>query len=403
MKLLDPIVLPFAALLVLASCAEQSSESRGFAEQDSESWGFVAFLGNDTTSVERLTRAGNRIASEAIQTAPMVVRRRWEATLAPDGSLQRWSMDTHIPNAPPGETDLHHEMELSNGRVRLVRQSGSERTDRTFTDPYARTLPWNAFVYGTYDLLMLVARDLPDSTSIGQYFFEGWSEGNIGIARLTRSGDGVVALDHFGIGGRAHAEVDEQGRMLSFSGAGTTNLQEARRVTEVPDLDALFTRLAAEERARGPSTSLSPRDAVHADLGGATLSVDYSRPFARGRVLLGGIIPYDRVWRTGANAATHLTITAPIRLAGVPLEEGTYTLWTLPSRDRVQLIINRQTGQWGTGYGPAHDIARVDMETETLQEPVEQFTIRVDPVGPRLIMEWGTFRWSAPIEVGPTR
>src|SRR5690606_6294998 len=157
--------------------------------------------------------------------------------------------------------------------------------------------------------------------------------------------------------GRAHAEVDEQGRMLSFSGAGTTNLQDALRVTEVPELDALFTRLAAEERAGGPSPPLAPPDAVAASSGGAPLRVDDSRPFARGRVLLGGIIPYDRVWRTGANAATHLTITAPIRLAGVPLEEGTYTLWTLPSRDRVQLIINRQTGQWGTGYGPAHDIA----------------------------------------------
>ncbi|MQA90935.1 MAG: DUF2911 domain-containing protein [Gemmatimonas sp.] len=393
MKLPDPIILPFAALLVTASCAAERGER----------WGFVATLGDDTTSVERVTRSGDRIVSEAIETAPMVVRRRWEATLAPDGSLRRWTMDTHIPNALPGETDLHHEMELSGGEIRLVRQTGSETTDRTVADPYARTLPWNAFVYGTYDLLMLVAHDLPDSTSIGQYFFEGWSDGNIGIARLTRSGDGTVTLNHFGIGGRAHAEVDEHGRMLSFSGAGTTNLQEARRVAEVPDLDALFTRLAAEEKARGPSPSLSPRDAAHAEVGGATLSVDYGRPFARGRSLLGGIIPYDRVWRTGANAATHLTVTAPIRLAGVPLDEGTYTLWTLPGREGVRLIINQQTGQWGTAYGPAHDIARVPMETETLEDEIEQFAIRVDPAGPRLVMEWGTFRWSSPIEVGPNR
>ncbi|HSJ15830.1 MAG TPA: DUF2911 domain-containing protein, partial [Longimicrobiales bacterium] len=114
--------------------------------------------------------------------------------------------------------------------------------------------------------------------------------------------------------------------------------------------------------------------------------------------LLGGLIPYDRVWRTGANAATHLTITAPLRLAGVPLDRGNYTLWTLPAHDQVRLIINRQTGQWGTGYQARHDIARVAMQVDTLDSPVERFTIRVDTAGSRLLMEWGTFRWSVPIE-----
>lgn len=390
MKLSNTVVLPLTLLLVTAGCAQEEPES----------WGFVATLGDDTTSVERLTRTGDRIVSDAIQTAPMVARRHWEATLNPDGSLQRWTMDTFIPNAPPGETELHHEMELADGNVRFIRQAGEENSNRLVVDPYARTLPWNAFVYGTYDLLTQVSHGLPDSTRIGQYFFEGWSEGNVGRATLARSDDGTITLSHFGIGGRAHAQVDSLGRMLSFSGAGTTNLQEAKRVDEVPDLDALFERLAAEEKARGPEPALSPRGAMQADVGDATISVDYGRPFARGRTLLGGIIPLDRVWRTGANAATHITTTAPIRLAGVPLEAGTYTLWTLPSEDGVQLIINAQTGQWGTAYGRDRDIARVPMETETLDDEVEQFTIRVDPAGPDLVMEWGSFRWRAPIEVG---
>ena len=80
------------------------------------------------------------------------------------------------------------------------------------------------------------------------------------------------------------------------------------------------------------------------------------------------------------------------------LDSGAYTLWTLPTRSSVQLVINRETGQWGTGYNPSHDIARVAMQVDTLDAPVEQFTIRVDPASSRLIMEWGTFRWSAPVE-----
>jgi hypothetical protein len=110
---------------------------------------------------------------------------------------------------------------------------------------------------------------------------------------------------------------------------------------------------------------------------------------------VGDLIPYDQVWRTGANAATQLSTTAPVELAGVSLQPGTYTLFTLPSRDGVALVINGQSGQWGTQYDPHRDIARRPMTVDSTPANVEQFTIRVDG---RLVMEWGTFRWSAPLQ-----
>ncbi len=380
--------LPLLALLATVSCVPESSET----------WGFVAVLGTDTTSVERITRDGDRIVGDAVGRSPLVVRRRWEATLAPDGSLRRWSMDTHIANAPPGESDLHHELALSDDAIRIVRQTGTDTTDHTFANAYARTVPWNAFVYGTFELLFQAARGLPDSARIGQYFFEGWAEGKLGFARIRQLENGLVAISSTGLSGSGVARIDGQDRMLSYSGEGTTYKQEVRRVTAVPDLDGVFARFAAAERAQGVSPVLSARDTMRAAVGTTGLIVDYSRPLARGRTLLGGLIPYDRVWRTGANAATHLTVTTPIRLAGIPLDSGTYTLWTLPARDQVQLIVNGQTGQWGTGYGSGHDIARAAMLVDTLDSAIERFTIRVDTTGSRLVMEWGTFRWSAPIE-----
>jgi hypothetical protein len=137
---------------------------------------------------------------------------------------------------------------------------------------------------------------------------------------------------------------------------------------------------------------------MRATLGGVEITVDYSRPLARGRTLVGGLIPLGSVWRTGANAATQLTVSAPVRLAGVRLAAGTDTLRTLPRRDGVLLIINRQTGQWGTQYSHEHDIAGREMEVGTTESPVERFTIRVDAAGGSLVMEWGSFRWSAPIQ-----
>ena len=143
-----------------------------------------------------------------------------------------------------------------------------------------------------------------------------------------------------------------------------------------------------------------------ATIGIASFTVDYGRPLARGRELLGKLIPYDRVWRTGANAATQFTTSAPITIAGIQVPQGAYTLWTVPRAKGVELIVNKQTGQWGTGYNGSLDLGMAPMKTETLTAPVEQFTISIvstDANHGTLVMEWGTFRWTAPIVVASGR
>ena len=380
---------------ILAACGQQSAET----------YGFVATLGTDTTSIEQVTRTGNRIVSDAVGRSPTVVRRRWEATLAPDGSVRHWTMHTHIPNAGDGGTDLYHEAVFDDSTVRLIRRTSSDTTDATYAKSFAVTVPWNAFVYGLYEILFQAAEGLPDTSRIGQYFFEGWAEGSLGYARVRRIGRDSVAIRSTGLSGEGVAHVDADGRMLSYSGEGTTYRQEVRRITDVPDIDAIAARFAEDERTRGVSRSLSTRDTARTTIDGVTFTIDYGRPLARGRTLVGGLIPHGQVWRTGANAATQLTISGPVEIGGVPLDSGTYTLWTLPGADTVQLIINRQTGQWGTQYGAAHDIGRVPMRIDTTAQPVEQFTMRVDPAGgsdgARLVMEWGTFRWSVDMRTRP--
>ena len=120
------------------------------------------------------------------------------------------------------------------------------------------------------------------------------------------------------------------------------------------------------------------------------------------RTLLGNVISYDRVWRTGANAATQFTTSAPITLAGLSVPAGTYTLWTVPHVSRVDLIVNRQTGQWGTEYRRAQDLGTVTMKADSVDPPVEKFTISIEASDVRhgmLAMAWGTFRWTASIVV----
>jgi hypothetical protein len=108
------------------------------------------------------------------------------------------------------------------------------------------------------------------------------------------------------------------------------------------------------------------------------------------------------VWRTGANAATQFTTSAPIMLGGLRVPAGTYTLWTVPRPKRADLVVNTQTGQWGTEYDGARDLGIGRMTMDSLATPVEKFTISItgsDARNGTLAMEWGTFRWTAPIVV----
>lgn len=373
-----------------------------------QTYGFVATLGNDTTSIERVSRSHDRIVSDAIGRSPRVMRRHWEAELAGDGTVKRWMQDTYIPNAAPADQHIHYTADFSGDAVRLSRGADTGSRNWAYKKGYAATVPWNAFVYGTYELLLDAARRLPGVKHIGQYFFEGWDEGHIGYAAVERKNDSTYSISSTGLAGSGEAHVDTAGRMLSYSGAGTTYKQEVHRVDSVPNFDAIATRFAAEEQRTGVPSQLSPRGEAHARVGQADVTIDYGRPARRGRALVGSLIPYNEVWRTGANAATQLTTTAPIALAGVPLAAGTYTLWTMATSRSVQLIINAQHGQWGTEFDATRDIARVAMATDSAAPSVELFTINIEPdtargarAGARLVMKWGEFRWSAPIRSRP--
>jgi Protein of unknown function (DUF2911). len=110
--------------------------------------------------------------------------------------------------------------------------------------------------------------------------------------------------------------------MLSYSGARTTYKVQVKRLVTPPDVKGIADRFEAKETEGGNVKSLSVRDTTRTQIGNAMFTVDYGRPLLRGRTLLGDVIPYDRVWRTGANAATQFTTSTPIRLAGMQVPCG---------------------------------------------------------------------------------
>lgn len=120
----------------------------------------------------------------------------------------------------------------------------------------------------------------------------------------------------------------------------------------------------------------SPRDTAVGVIGGDTVLVDYGRPSRRGREIFGALVPWGQVWRTGANSATTLVLGGAAELGGTPVAAGTYTLYSLPTPEGWTLIVNGQTGQWGTEYAEARDVARIPMTVSRI-EPVDTFRIEV--------------------------
>ncbi len=211
-----------------------------------------------------------------------------------------------------------------------------------------------------------------------------------------------MEITHDWLSGTGEATMDSGYHMLSYSGARTTYKVEVSRLASPPDIKSIADRFEALETKTGIVKQLSVRDTMRAQIGNAMFTVDYGRPLMRGRKLLGDVLPYDRVWRTGANAATQFTTSAPIKLAGMQVPAGMYTLWTVPHTGGVDLIVNKQTGQWGTEYNGSRNLGIARMTTQTLTAPVEEFTISIVPGDTHhgtLVMEWGSFRWTAPIEV----
>jgi Protein of unknown function (DUF2911) len=158
--------------------------------------------------------------------------------------------------------------------------------------------------------------------------------------------------------------------------------------------------LTPQDKSQRPS----PPGTTECTVKGKKVTISYSRPSAKGRKIMGELVPYGKVWRTGANEATTLVTEGDIDIGGAKVPAGTYTLYTLPSEGTWKLIINKQTGQWGTEYHQEQDLARVDMKKSDIVVPVEQFTISLDQDNNNsadLVMEWEKTRLTVPVKGNP--
>lgn len=348
-------------------------------------------LGKDTAAVEQFTRTATSIAGDMVQrNGPAIARYRYAITLGKDGRptaalLQRLNQDG---SAAPAPSTTRFTITPDSIVREVVFADSTQR--RTFAAKGAY-VNWPTFVYGPTELLALArARKQPvDSLpAVG-------SAGNQGFTGFTALGGDSVRFR-----GGAYAMVlryDTQQRLLSVDGSGTTNKVTATRGGAV-DFEAIA-------KAMKPTGVLSLREDARAAFGpGGMVIVDYGRPQVRERSVWGGVlVPFDSVWRMGANDATHLFTTRPLTMGSLTLAPGMYTLWIQHTRSGTMLIVNKGTGQWGTQYDSTQDLGKVPMTLAPAPGFVETMTIAVKAQGTTrgsIELAWGDKVASVPFTVG---
>ena len=353
-----------------------------FTVQDSGA--FVVRLGADTLSLEQYRRTATQLRGEYVIRSPRTVHRIYTADLNPDGSIRRFELISHNVGGGPGPVETKGTLEFVGDSAIITNQRGDSTVTTRMAAPRG-TMPYVLHVYGLVEQLGRQARAAGrDSVTFTAVTASNATSG--GYVRK-RGGDTLVFnLTEGQLAGLGPFtfRLDRQGRLVWLTGKGSTVQVDVERVPSVP----MATATAAF--ATRPLGQLSVRDTARATVGGAEVWVDYSRPMKRGREIFGNVVPWNTPWRTGANSATQFNTSVDVVIGGATVPAGKYTLWTLPTPNGWKVIINKQTGQWGTEYHAEQDLVRVDAKVETLSAPVEQFVIAFEPAAAPTTI---TFTW----------
>ena len=387
-------------LLAIASVTAACRPAAAPAPEAGRTTAYVLQLGTDTLAVDQFTTAGNRVEGTLVTHLPRTVVTRYAVTLDPaTGRATQIEYNSRLPDGTmltPANQPAVRQTTIS-----FAGDSAVTRVTRDTVTVIRAAAP-RAFPYINYSIAFF---QFPVSVfraaNVDSASYAIYTGGRLTTPlSVARAGSNRYRVR---VGGYAYSvTTDGDGRVQVVDGAQTTQHFIARRQGAL-DVAALANAWAAAERTAGRQAALSPRDTTRATIGSAQILVDYGRPTARGRRVWGNTgVLNDSIWRTGANAATQFRTSAPLVIGGRTVPAGTYTLWTLAIPGRYQLIINKQTGQWGTVYDPAQDLMRVPLQSRALSPALDRFTIVVEPTGGSagmIRLRWDNTELSVPFTV----
>jgi hypothetical protein len=316
--------------------------------QEPDRAAFITTLGNDTIGVESLERTPTHVRAAVVLRVPKTTLRVYDITLNGNGVATQVIATSYDPTL--GVTSAA----LSGDTTRVTSE-----------------LPFIDMVHWPFDLVtQRMTRERRDTATVP--FVSGTRTTPFVMRRTGES----YSLTH-PTRGTMTANVDAQGRMTSLDASQTTRALHVER-TDAVDINAIARSFAARDAGGAGIASLSGRATSSFGVNGATVTFDYGTPAVRGRNIFGGLVQFGRVWRTGANEATHMTTDRPLVVGGTTIPAGRYTLFSIPEESQWTLIVSRKTDIAGTAYDQTQDVVRIPMKVRRLGTTVENFTITID-------------------------
>ena len=329
----------------------------------------------------------------ASRTGPVVVRTQYDATLGADGRVTAVTYKVFGADGKPIKgRPLEVRYTVKGDSAQRVVVWADSTQNRTLGAVGA--VPFSSPAYGMMEVAIMALRR--GSMPAGGFSLMGANAApTLPTVALTTAGGDTIRLP-----GGVVFHVDRENRMQSFDASSSTQKLMATRGPGGLDIASIAGRMT-------PLGTLSVRGTTRASLQaqapGGVIMIDYGRPQVRERTVWGGLlIPFDTIWRLGANEATHFATSRDLDFGGVAVPAGLYTLLLYNAKGGPLLVVNKQVGQWGTVYDPTRDVGRIPLTMSATPEFVEEFTINVRPAGlgrGTLEFAWGPQMATAPFTV----
>ena len=369
--------------------------------QSTERGAYIARLGNDTVHIERFVRQDNRVSGTILQRTPTFRSITWSMTLDGKGDPARYEARTTDAAGAPLLNGVTGTMEfVGDTIVRTSYRNGQAETLRiaapngTVPSP---SLPYVGVTFLSYEWGFAAARKRAAAgrdTSLYQLtLLAGQTQPS--KTRAWVVGPDSAELSYFGVA-KSGYRFDRAGQLVRADWTSTTYRYRIDRLPDA-DLEPIARAWSAAELSGHGFGALSPRDSAKATIGNAHLTFDYSRPAVRGRKIWGDVVPWDAVWRLGADMATHFTTDVDLAIGETTVPAGRYTLWILPSESESKLIVSRAVNVFGTMYDPSKDFARIPLTRRAAPNAAERLTLSV--TGGSLAIQWADVVWSVPVVV----
>jgi hypothetical protein len=371
-------------LLISAVCIHSSAQNN--------SGGIVFTLGKDTTLVGNYQMQGNVFYIHAVSFTPSLNVHQWRGRFFDNGEMEMAEgLNTKPVGGKEAEIVFTYKMHSTADSTYIEQKRGENITKQQYKP---RTMITNSIggqsmIY----LLPMLANYAPskigDSVLSTHIVLNGARP--FVIKKQTRNQliMGSTAMGYFRV------NLDNKGKTANIDATGTSWNVKGQLVPLL-NIDSVISARQLVEAGRPPAGAINKLDSVQTVINGVLLKIKYSRPSVRGRNIYGEVVPWNRFWRTGANAATRITVTKPVYFGDKELPAGDYSIWTMPSQTGWKIMFNKQANIWGTEYNPEHDVLVIPLQTTSLKVPVELFTFFIDERGDdgEISFEWEKLKGS---------